>query len=53
MVGTDAGLVLLGIEDVQQPGSKGPALYRGAILDRASGEWRRLPDSEITGYDPS
>jgi hypothetical protein len=34
MVWTDAGLVLLGIENVPQPGSEGPAVYRAAILDR-------------------
>jgi hypothetical protein len=40
MVWTDAGLVLLGIENVPQPGSEGPAVYRAAILDRSTGEWR-------------
>lgn len=53
MVGTDAGLVLIGIENVPQPGSDGPAVYRAAVLDPATGAWRRLPDSEIAGYDPS
>lgn len=53
MVWTDAGLVLLGIENVPQPGSEGPAVYRAAVLDLQSRSWRRLPDSEVTGYDPS
>jgi hypothetical protein len=53
MVGTDAGLVLLGIENVPQPGSVGPALYRAAVFDTETDSWRRLPDSEIAGYDPS
>jgi hypothetical protein len=53
MVGTDAGLVLLGIENVPQPGSSGPAVYRAAVLDPSTGKWRRLPDSEVAGYDPS
>ena len=53
MVWTDAGLVLLGIENVPQPGSEGPAVYRAALLDPKTESWRRLPDSEITGYDPS
>jgi hypothetical protein len=53
MVWTDAGLVLLGIEDVPQPGSDGPAVYRAAVLDPGSGTWHRLPDSEVSGYDPS
>lgn len=53
VVWTDAGLVLLGIEDVPQPGSEGPAVYRAAVLEASTGSWRRLPDSEISGYDPS
>lgn len=53
MLWTDTGLVLLGIENVPQPGSAEPGLYRAAVLDLATRSWRRLPDSEITGYDPS
>jgi hypothetical protein len=53
MVWTDAGIVLLGIENVPQPGSEEPALYRSAVLDPGTREWRRLPDSEVSGYDPS
>ena len=53
MIGTDLGLVLIGIEDVPQPGADGPAVYRAAILDPETFRWERLPDSEISGYDPS
>jgi hypothetical protein len=53
MVWTEAGLALLGIENVPQPGSEGPAVYRAAVLDLETRSWRRLPDSEISGYDPS
>lgn len=53
MVWTDAGLVLLGIEDVPQPGSIEPAVYRAAVLDLKTLKWRRLPDSEVVGYDPA
>ena len=53
MVWTDAGLVLLGIEDVPQPGSEKPAFYRAALLDLETRSWQRLPDSEVIGYDPS
>jgi hypothetical protein len=52
MVWTDVGLVLLGIENVPQPGME-PAFYRAAILDLSAGRWTRLPDSEVIGYDPS
>ena len=53
MVWTDAGLVLTGIEDVPQPGSTGPALYRAAVLDLETLQWKRLPDSEVVGYEPA
>jgi hypothetical protein len=53
MVWTGRELVLLAQEDVPQPGSKGPSLYRAAAFDPSSGAWRRLPDSEVAGYDPS
>jgi len=48
-VGTPVGAILFGIEDVAQPGVE-PATYRAALLqvDR----WRRLPDSEIVGWNP-
>jgi hypothetical protein len=53
MVWTDDGLVLIGIEDVPQTGSRDPAFYRAAVLDLDARRWRRLPDSEIVGYDPT
>jgi len=53
MVWTDAGLVLFGIEDVPQPGSIEPALYRAAVIDLETLKWRRLPDSEVVGYEPA
>jgi hypothetical protein len=53
MVWTEAGLALLGIENVPQPGSEGPTVYRAAVLDLETRSWRQLPDSEISGYDPS
>lgn len=53
MVWTDAGLVLLGLEDVPQPGSEEPAVYRAAVLDLPTRTWSRLPDSEVIGYDPT
>jgi len=53
MVWTGHELILLAPEDVPQPGSKGPALYRAAAFDPSSRTWRRLPDSEVTAYDPS
>ncbi len=52
MVWTGTELVLLAIEHVPQPGSDGPAVYRAAALDPGRDTWRRLPDSEIVGYDP-
>lgn len=53
MVWTDAGLVLVGIEDAPQPGAIEPAFYRAAILDLETLNWRRLPDSEVVGYEPA
>jgi hypothetical protein len=50
MVWTDEGLVLLGIELVPNPGAAEPSLYRAAIF--TDDEWRRLPDSEVMGYNP-
>jgi hypothetical protein len=52
MVWTGQDLVLLGIEHVPSPGSEKPSVYRAAILDLANGTWRRLPDSQIVGYNP-
>ena len=53
IVWTGEELVLLGIEDVPQPGSAEPALYRAATLDLGTFRWHRLPDSEIVGYEPA
>ena len=50
MVWTDAGLVLTGVENVPQPGSEGPALYRAAVL--ADDKWTAYGESEIFGYNP-
>lgn len=50
MVGTDSGLVLIGIENVAEPGAEEPAVYRATILK--GDRWRRLPDSEVIGWDP-
>jgi hypothetical protein len=52
VVWTGEELVLTAIEHVPNPGSEGPAVYRAATLDLASGTWRRLPDSQVTGYNP-
>lgn len=49
LVWTDEGLVLLGIESVDQPGVK-PSIYRAAVL--RDGSWTRLEDSEVVGYNP-
>lgn len=51
MVWTDEGLVLLGIENVPQPGSARPAVFRAALL-QADGTWKRFRDSEIFGFNP-
>lgn len=50
MVWTDEGFVLTGLENVPQPGSEGPALYRAALL--ANGKWTAFGESEIFGYNP-
>ena len=52
MVWTGSEVVMTGIENVPQPGSAGPALYRAASLDLTSNEWARFPDSPVTGYAP-
>lgn len=51
MVWTDEGLVLLGIENVPQPGAEKPAVYRAALLVDGD-RWERFDDSEIIGYNP-
>lgn len=50
MVWTDHGLVLLALEHVPNPGAEEPSLYRAALLE--DDEWRRLPDSEVVGWNP-
>lgn len=50
MVWTDEGLVLTGLENVPQPGSDGPSLYRAALL--SEGKWKSFGTSEIFGYNP-
>jgi hypothetical protein len=50
MVWTPEGLVLVGLEHVPNPGAHRPSLYRAALF--GDDRWRRLPDSEIVGYNP-
>ena len=50
MVWTDGELVLTAIENVPQPGSDGPALYRAAVF--ADDEWKAFGESQIFGYNP-
>ncbi len=52
MVWTGTELVLLGVESVAQPGSTGPAVYRAAAYDMASGSWSQLPESEVIAWNP-
>lgn len=52
-VWTGQELLLLGVEVVPQPNAARPSLYRAAGLDLATGAWRRLPDSEVLGWDPA
>lgn len=53
VVWTGRELVLLGLAVVPNPNSEKPALYRAAAFDLASGAWRRLPDSEVVGWNPT
>ncbi|GAA1957693.1 hypothetical protein [Agromyces allii] len=46
---TPDGLVLTGKQLVEDPGADGPALTIAAWLDRRSGKWSRLPDTEQIG----
>lgn len=46
---TAAGIVLTAKELVPNPGSEVPALTLAALLDRDSGTWTRLPDTELIG----
>ena len=52
-VWTGQELLMLGVEVVPQPNAVRPSLYRAAGLDLASGNWRRLPDSEVLGWNPA
>jgi hypothetical protein len=51
MVATSEGPVLTAIDIVPDPGATEPSLYRAAVFDD-DGKWRRLPDSEVMGYNP-
>ena len=43
-------VVAIGVELVPNPGQR-PPVYRAAILDPATGTWRRLADAPIVGND--
>jgi len=50
MVRTPQGLVLLAHELVANPGGGDrPTFLLAALLDRATGQWRRLPDADAIG----
>jgi hypothetical protein len=51
LVWTGQALVLLGIP-LARPAA-GPSLYRAAAWDPGTGEWQRLPDSDVMGWDPA
>ena len=51
MLWTGDHLVLLGKEVVPNPGSERPAVVRAARLAGLDGDWERLADSEILGWD--
>ena len=52
MTGLGTHLYLFDHELVPNPGSERPSLTRAARLDLDSGQWERLPDSEILGTGP-
>jgi hypothetical protein len=52
MVWSRPRLYLFDHELVPNPGSAEPTLTRAARLDPGTGEWERLPDSEILGTGP-
>ena len=52
MVWSRPDLYLFDHELVPNPGSAGPSLTRAARLDLGTGEWKRLPDSEILATGP-
>lgn len=49
ILATGRGLLLLAHELVPNPGSAEPSLVLAALLDRDTGTWRRLPDSDQLG----
>lgn len=51
LVAVDDRLVLIAVENLPNPGVR-PPIYRCAVLDLVSGEWRRLADAPIVGSDP-
>ncbi len=51
MVVSGGRLVSIGPENVRDPGVK-PPFYRVAVLDLASGEWRRLGEAPIVANSP-
>lgn len=53
MVWTGDRLVLLALSLVDQPNSTEPNLYHAAGYDFETGEWTRLADSEVVGWDPA
>ena len=52
MVWSPPHVYLFNHELVPNPGSAEPTATRAAQLDLGTGEWRRLPDSEILGTGP-
>jgi hypothetical protein len=51
MVVSGGKVISLGPENVRDPGVK-PPVYRAAVLDLASGAWRRLHDAPVVANDP-
>jgi hypothetical protein len=45
-------LIELSVELLPDPGVR-PPIYRAAVLDLGTGEWRRLRDAPIVGYESS
>ncbi|MEU4425682.1 hypothetical protein AB0F81_34095 [Actinoplanes sp. NPDC024001] len=52
MAWTGTELVLFDSEMVPNPGSEKPSITRAAVLNLATGSWRRLPDSAMLGTGP-
>lgn len=53
MVWTGQELLLTGIPLMPDANPAKAPVYRAAALDPATGLWRRLPDSEVVGWDPT